>query len=184
MTISSGLSMPLAACMADAVVPNCCAMAARVSPCWTTYVSCGGGGGGGGAVGTAVGTGVGAGVGDGPGLDVGLAVATAEAEVLGLLDAGGLSEGRTDADAEADAELPAPVNSSPMAPLATATPPIARATPPAPMAISGPVDARRARPAIPRHAGSGARIKRVETRLSMMPPCAGRRPPLRLTCAR
>ena len=177
MVISSGSSIPFADCSAAAVVPNCWAMAASVSPCCTTYVCCAGGSGGGAAVGAVVGAGVAVGVGDGLGEAVGVGVGDGVA--VGVALAAGEVVGAGELE-DAGPGAPSPSTN----PLATATPPMPSATPAAPIARSGPVGARRARPAMPRHAGSGARTILVETRPSIIPERAGRRPPLRVACAR
>ena len=119
------------------------------------------------------------GVGDGLGVAVGVGVGDGVAVGVGL--AAGETVGADEGELEDAGAGPASPSTKP---LATATPPMPSATPAAPMARSGPVGARRARPAMPRQAGSGARTIRVETRPSTIPERAGRRPPLRVACAR
>lgn len=177
-TISSGSSIPFADCNADTVVPKRWAIAARVSPSCTTYVSCGGGGG---AVGAAVGAGVATATGDGVGDGLGLGLGDGEAVAVGVARAVGVAVG--DGRSESDGWAPDSRAGS-IIPPATTTPPIPSATPAAPIASNRPAGARRARPAIPRQAGSGARTMRVDARPLTMPERAGCRPPLRTAWAR
>ncbi len=187
MARSFASSMPFAACSADAVVANRSAISASVSPASTTYVSCAGAGG---AVGAMVGDGVargaalGAGVGVGVGVEtlVGAAVGVARSVAVG--SEMGESRGLADACAGADTPTFNVPGSSLTIPPTMATPPIPRTAPATPMASSGPVGVRRARPAIPRHAGSGDRTMRVETRPPTTPVLARRREEFRFACAR
>ena len=176
MTISSGSSIPFADCNADTVVPKRWAITARVSPSCTTYVSCGGGGG---AVEAGVGAGVATATGDGVGDRVGLGDGEAVAVGVGRAVGDAVGDGRGDSEGSAPDS-----GSGPTIPPATTTPPIPSATPAAPSATSRRVGARRARPAMPRQAGSGARTMRVETRPSTIPERAGGRPPFRAAWAR
>jgi hypothetical protein len=167
MMISLGSSIPFAAWSASTVVPNCSAIAASVSPSWTTYVRCVGAGV---ATGVGRGVGVGAGVGTAVGEDVGVAdalgVGRGEAVGVGVDEAGPDENGTALAAGEASA------TPGTMTPDATAMPaaPRTRAAP-AP-STTGPRGARLARPAMPRHAGVGASVIRVDTRpspMSMLP---------------
>ena len=108
------------------------------------------------AVGVGDGLGEAVGVGVGDGVAVGVALAACEVVGAGELE-------------DAGPGAPSPSTN----PLATATPPMPSATPAAPIARSGPVGARRARPAMPRHAGSGARTILVVTRPSIMSGAGG-----------
>ena len=189
MASSFASSMPFAACSADAVVANRSAISASVSPASTTYVSCAGAGGAVGAMvsdgvarGAALGAGVGVGVGVGVETLVGAAVGVARSVAVGseLGEARGLADACTGAGTPTF-DVP---GSSLIIPPTMATPPIPRTAPATPMASSGPVGVRRARPAIPRHAGSGDRTMRVETRPPTTPVLARRRDEFRFACAR
>ncbi len=189
MARSFASSRPFAACNADAVVANRSAISASVSPASTTYVSCAGAGGAVGAMvgdgvarGAALGAGVGVGVGVGVETLVGAAVGVARSVAVG--SEMGESRGLADACAGADTPTFNVPGSSLTIPPTMATPPIPRTAPATPMARSGPVGVRRARPAIPRHAGSGDRTMRVETRPPTTPVLARRREEFRFACAR
>ena len=163
MMISLGSSIPFAACSASTVVPNCWAIAASVSPSCTTYVRCVGadvwtGVGVGSGVGTAVGEGVG--VAEGLGVGRGLAVADGADDGDAVVDGTALAVG----------EWSAPPG--PMTPDTTAMPAAPRTRAAPVPSTTGPLGARRARPAIPRQAGVGASVIRVDTRpspMSMLP---------------
>ncbi len=168
MTISSGSSIPFTACSASTLVPNCPAMRARVSPCWTTYVSCGGCGAGvcGGAVGAGDATGVGVATvalgvtpggaePDGDARSVGDALGTGVA--VPLADGDQLSFTWAKGDPGAASNRP-----SRTAPATATAPTVTAAAAIAPATI-GPRGARRARPAMPRQTGSGAMTIRVDT---------------------
>lgn len=128
MVMRLGSSIPFASWSARTVVPNCCAIAARVSPSCTVYVRCGAAVGAG--VGTAVGTGLGLGVG------LGLAVGAGDDAGCGLgLCVGAGVAGSGDADGLATkpskAILPsimAPASAIPPIPVATAAAAAAMAT--------------------------------------------------------
>ncbi|CAN5258309.1 hypothetical protein BH24CHL10_BH24CHL10_06070 [soil metagenome] len=193
MARSFASSMQFAACSADAVVANRSAISASVSPASTTYVSCAGAGGAAGAMvgdgvarGAALGVGVSVGVSVGVGVGVETLVGAAVGVARSVAVGSELGESRGLADACAGAGTPTfdVPGSSLTIPPTMATPPIPRTAPATPMASSGPVGVRRARPAIPRHAGSGDRTMRVETRPPTTPVLARRREEFRFACAR
>ena len=166
MTISSGSSIPFAVCSASTVVPKRWAIDASVSPSTTVYVcGCGAGGGVGTGVGTAVAAGVavGAGVADGA-LD-GLIVGEGLGRGVCVGEGVGTSEGEGAGVAVESASWMRPSITAE----ASATPPSPTPSATTPTATSGPRGARRARPAIPRQAGSGASSNRVLTRPSPRP---------------
>lgn len=150
--ISFGSSMPFVAWSAATVTPKRWAMSASVSPPTTTYVRCG--------VGAAVGATVG-----GATLGVGAGVAAAAADgrgdgaVVRLGVGAAVAVGRADADAVDDGSTA--VSRESAIPAATAEAP-ASALPPMTSTATRPRGERRARPAIPRHDGSGASTRRVE----------------------
>jgi len=135
---------------------------------------------GGAGVGAAVGTGVGSAV--GVGLGVGESVGLGVADGVGRgVDVGrGVAEALVLDDGVASTATSAGVLMAP----ATAAAPIPTARMPTPAASTDSGRAAVERPAIPRHAGWGARRRRVETKPAPADECPGWFVPLRATNAR